>query len=150
MNVEVDVSINAPRDRVWKIISDIEKSVDVISSIEKIEVMENPDSGLVGFKWRETRTMFGKEATEVMWITDAEENASYQTRAESHGSIYVTKLQITDEGEGCVLAMSFEGTPQTFGAKLMWALTGFMARGSMRKALDKDLADIKTTAEQKG
>lgn len=148
MNVEVKKSINASGDRVWKIISDINGSADVISGIEKIEVLENPSDGLVGLKWRETRTMFGKEATEVMWITDAEENASYQTRAESHGSIYVTKLQITDEGEGCVLAMSFEGTPQTFGAKLMWALTGFMARSSMKKALEKDLQDIKTAAEQ--
>ena len=81
MNVEVQTLINAPRDRVWKIISDIDKSVDVISGIEKIEVLENPDAGLVGFKWRETRTMFGKQATEVMWITEAEENAYYQTRA---------------------------------------------------------------------
>lgn len=25
--------------------------------------------GLVGFKWKETHKMFGKEATEIMWIT---------------------------------------------------------------------------------
>ena len=150
MNVEVQVTINAPRDRVWKIISDIDKSADVIAGINKIEVLENPDAGLVGLKWRETRTMFGKEATEVMWITEEEEKAYYQTRAESHGSIYVTRLQITDEGEGCALTMRFEGTPQTIGSKLMWAFTGFMARGAMRKALEKDLKDIKTAAEQSG
>ena len=41
MNIEVDILINAPKEKVWGIITDIEGSVDVISGIEKIEVLEN-------------------------------------------------------------------------------------------------------------
>lgn len=46
---------------------------------------ENTASGLVGLKWRETRMLFGKEATAEKWITDAVENECYKTRAESDG-----------------------------------------------------------------
>ena len=32
----------------------------------------------------------------------------------------------------------------------MWALTGWMAKGAMRKTVDQDLADIKRAVEQAG
>jgi len=148
MELTVQTSIEAPRERVWQIISDIDHSVDVIRGIEKIEVLERPENGLTGLKWRETRTMFGKEATEIMWVTEAEENRYYQTRAESHGSVYVSRMQIEGGSDRCVLSMSFEATPATIGGKIMWALTGFMFKGSTRKALEQDLADIKRAAEE--
>ena len=147
METSVSKRIDAPCERVWGIITDIEGSPDVIQGISKVEVLERPESGLEGLKWRETRTMFGKEATEVMWITDVVANTSYRTRAESHGSVYVSTMELTREGDGCVLSASFSATPQTFSAKLMWALTGFMFRGSTRKAFEQDLDDIKRAAE---
>ena len=96
----------------------IEGAADAIRGIEKVEVLERPDTGLVGLKWRETRTLFGKTATEVMWITDAVESEFYQTRAESHGSVYVSRLSIAEGESGVTLTMGFEGTPQTAAAKL--------------------------------
>jgi hypothetical protein len=147
MKLSLSTSIDATPAKVWSIISDIEHAADHIQGIDKVEVLEKPKSGLKGLKWRETRTMFGKEATEVMWITEAKVNSHYLTRAESHGAIYVSGLSIAKDGEGCTLTMSFEGTPVTFGAKVMWALTGWMAKGAMKKALNQDLADIKAAAE---
>ena len=76
--------------------------------------MKSQKNGLVGLKWTETRLMFGKQATETMWITDAEENDYYQTRAESHGSIYISRLEIKDSGDGTELTMSFEGNTSEF------------------------------------
>lgn len=149
MNVEVQVDINGTKEDVWKVISDIENSTETIRGIEKIEVLEKPADSFVGLKWRETRTMFGRTATEVMWITEAEENKFYKTRAENHGAVYVSMLEITDKGENVSLSMSFEGTPQTFGAKVMSALTGWMVKGSSEKALMEDLMDIKAKVEGK-
>ena len=63
MKFEVNTQIRAPKEAVWKTISDIERSVATVSAIQKIEVLERPEDGLVGFKWRETRAMFGKEAS---------------------------------------------------------------------------------------
>ena len=119
MKLEMQIDIAATREEVWRAITNIEGAADAIRGIEKVEVLERPDTGLVGLKWRETRTLFGKTATEVMWITDAVENESYQTRAESHGSVYVSRFAIAEAAAGVRLTMGFEGTPQTAAAKIM-------------------------------
>ena len=147
MTIKVNVLINADVEKVWGIISDIENSINVITAINKIEVLNKPAEGLVDLKWRETRTMFGKEATEVMWITEAVENHHYKTRAESHGSVYISELSVMKQNGGIELTMAFGAEPQTFGAKFMWATMGFMFKGSTKKALQQDLEDIKVAAE---
>ena len=147
MKVSVDTMINGSKESVWKVISDIKGSEATIEGIEKIEVLEEPDQGLVGLKWRETRTMFGKAATEVMWITDAVENESYQTRAESHGAIYISRLDIAPADSGRRLSMELDGTPVKLGTKIIAGLTGFMFKGATAKALRKDLEDIKKAVE---
>ncbi|MGI9263993.1 MAG: SRPBCC family protein, partial [Gammaproteobacteria bacterium] len=69
MKVSTSIDIASPAENVWAVITDIENCVGRISSILDIEVLEKPETGFVGFKWKETRKMFGKEATEVMWVT---------------------------------------------------------------------------------
>ena len=147
MKVEAQTTINAPKAAVWNIITDWENAADRISGIEKIEILEKPENGLVGLKWRETRTMFGKTAVETMWITDEVEGQSYQTRAESHGSIYISHLGITGEDGNCTLTMGFDGTPVTFVSKLMLGLMGWMFKSATLKAIQQDLDDIKAAAE---
>jgi hypothetical protein len=147
MKIEVQIEIAASKEDVWRAITNIEGSADTIGAIEQVEVLERPDAGLVGLKWRETRNLFGKTATEVMWITDAAENQFYQTRAESHGSVYVSRLAIAENDAGVTLTMGFEGTPQTTAAKLMSATMGKMFKGATEKALRQDLQDIKAAVE---
>ncbi len=149
MRVTVETEINAPRADVWRLVTDIENAGTTINAIEDLDILERPETGIVGLKWRETRTMFGKTATEIMWITDAVEGSHYKTRAESHGSVYETLIELHDQDGRTRLAMTFEGKPQSFGAKIMWGLTGFIFKRATRKALAKDLADIKRTLEQK-
>lgn len=149
MRVTVETEIDAPRMEVWRLVTDIENATATIRAIQKIEVLERPRTGFVGFKWRETRTMFGKAATEVMWVTSAEEGAHYDTRAESHGSVYKTRVALSERNGKTSLTMTFEGEPQSLGARIMWGLTGFLFKGATRKALAKDLADIKAALERK-
>ncbi len=148
MQVSESVNIMASPAAVWKTITDIEHAESTIRGIDKIEILE-PATGpsIVGLKWRETRTLFGKAATEVMWIVDAKEPSHYDTRAESHGAVYTTRMALEAIEGGTRLSMTFNGEPQTMGSKLVWALTGWMAKGYMRKALKQDLADIKAAAE---
>ena len=148
MELSVQVPISASKEAIWNTITDIENAANTIGGINSIEVLEKPDS-LIGLKWKESRTMFGKEATETMWITHAEENSFYQTRAESHGSIYISKLWISEENGSNHLHMSFQGEAQTFGAKLMSFLMAPMMKGSMKKLVLKDLEDIKKAVEEK-
>ena len=149
MQLEMQTVINAPRAAVWNIITNIKNAAETISGIEKVEILEQPAEGLVGLKWRETRTLFGKTATEVMWITAAEENSFYDTRAESHGAIYTTRISLTDQGDSTNINMQFNGKPQTIGARIMMMLMGWMFRGATQKALVQDLDDIRKAAEDR-
>ena len=149
MEVATSVLIHAPRAVVWKRITDIEHAPQTISGIEKVEILERPASGLVGLKWKETRTMFGKTATEIMWITDAVEPEFYKTRAESHGAIYVASLELAEKAGGTELTMRFSGEAVTTSARLMWILMGWMFKSATRKACGKDLSDIKAAVEGK-
>ena len=147
MKMEAEVSIKSPRAEVWKVITDIDHAAERISGIIELEVLERPAEGLVGLKWRETREMFGKTATEEMWITEAVENGFYKTRAESHGSVYTAILAVSDEADGTLLRMSFDAQPQTMGAKVLSFLLGFMFKGATRKAIQQDPEDIKAAVE---
>ena len=148
MKAKAEVTINGKKEDVWKVITDIDNSVTTISAIEKIDVLERPETGLIGLKWEETRTMFGQQATEIMWITDVKENQYYQTRAENNGAIYESEFFL-EEAEGkTLLTMHFAGEAQSFGAKLMSFLTGFIFKGATQKAIQQDLKEIKALVEQ--
>ena len=51
MDARAEVLIDAPREKVWDVISDIENSVSIISGIERVTVLEEAQNGLVGLKW---------------------------------------------------------------------------------------------------
>ena len=149
MRCSTSIEISKPKAEVWNAVTDIPNAVGMISGIISVEVLENPETGLVGFKWKETRKMFGKEATEIMWITDAGENEYYCTRAESHGSVYKTRLSLNDDDGNTRLTMAFTGEPQTMGAKILSFVMGGFMKGSMEKELQKDLVDIRNFVEQR-
>ncbi len=149
MQVERSINIEAPPLAVWSIVSDIEKAESHISGIKKIEILEQAKGpSIVGLKWRETREFMGKDAVEVMWVTHANDPEYYDVRAESHGCIYISRLELSAEPDGTRLTMRFTGQPITFGAKIMWALTGWLAKKALRKTIDQDLRDIKEAAEK--
>lgn len=140
--------IAAAPDAVWSIVSDIPNAASVISGIKEIEIHESatgPD--IVGTKWKETREWMGQDAVETMWITDARAPAFYETRAESHGCIYQSRLELEQATAGTRLTMQFRCQPMTLGAKVLWVLTGWMAKRSIRKIIDQDLEDIKAATE---
>ncbi len=145
--ITLDIMIKGSAADIWKVISDIDGSVNVISGIEKVEVLERPESGLTGLKWRETRTMFGQSATEVMWITDSQENKGYSTRAESHGAIYTTRFDIREDDGVCLLTMTFGAELVKFSTRIVTLLTGWIFASATRKALMEDLEDIKKAVE---
>ena len=147
MNVQVEVTVNAPIADVWAVVTDIPNAAENMSGVDDVEVLEKPAVGLVGLKWKETRTIGGRSATETMWITDVEEEAYYTTEARSHGASYRTDIRVTDAADGTLLSMDFRADAQSLGAKIMSAVLGFMIKRSVKKALQKDLEDLKAAAE---
>ena len=149
MKLTIDIEIKSPKEKVWKVITDIENSVNTISGIDKIEILNKPKDTVVGLKWKETRTIFGKSATETMWITEATEYNYYKTRAESNGAIYQTILKLSEKENTTFLTMEFNSEAITIKGKIMAFIFGRMLNKTMKKLIKKDLIDIKTTVENK-
>ena len=147
MTITVSEEISATREQVWNIITDIDSWTDTVDGIVAVDVIDRPEDGVVGLKWRETRVLFGKEAIETMWISAAEPNHWYETTAENHGAIYSSRMNLDQSGDKVVLTMTFSAKPTTVAAKLM-SVVGFMFNGTMRKMLQKDLADIREAVEK--
>ncbi len=147
MNLTISIEIKAPKEKVWEVITDIEHAANTISGIEKIEILEKPKNTLIGLKWKETRTIFGKSATETMWITEAQENDYYKTRAESNGAIYQTVLKLSEKENTTLLTMEFHTEAVTLKGKFMAFIFGSMLKKTMKKLIKKDLIDIKNTIE---
>ena len=148
MEISVDVEISKPKNVVWTAITDIENCINMISGIIELKVLEKPEEGIVGLKWMETRKMFGKDASETMWITDAKEGEYYCTRAENHGAIYVTKMSVNELDGKTLLTMSFSSTSESIAIRIISSIMGLFIRKSMIKMLKRDLEDIKTFVEK--
>jgi hypothetical protein len=150
MIVEAQITINGSKAAIWAAITDIENAAETISGIENIEMVEKPDCGLVGLKWRETRKLFGKSATAEKWITEAVENEFYRTRAEDGGFVFLTTKRIAESAGGLVLSETHESNPQGIAAKLMSIPMRLFFKGVIKKAALQDLNDIKAAVEQQG
>ena len=149
MEIQVEREVGAAPERVWDVITDLPGSAGVISAIEAIEILDGPERLDVGTRWRETRTMFGKSATEEMVVTAIEPGRSYTVEAESKSAHYTSVLTIgaLDSGNSR-LSMSFGGEPKGLCAKLLAATVGRMFSGATKRALLQDLDDIATAAER--
>ncbi|WP_404396130.1 SRPBCC family protein [Pseudoalteromonas phenolica] len=143
MKVQESIVIPATKEQIWRIISDIRHAHQHISAIKSLVIIEQPKEGLKGLKWQETRTMFGKDASEIMWITESETNVFYKTKAQSHGCDYYSEMRITEHKEQCELIMSFKGEPHTLFAKFMSAIMSRFMVQQLRKTIQADLEDIK-------
>lgn len=148
MKMHAESKIAASPERVWEVVSDIEHADQFISGITDIEVLSRPEQGLQGLVWRETRLMFGKTASETMEVTQVEEGKAYHTKAASHGAEYHAVIRVLPEGEQTRLTMEFEALPQTWVAKIMTLLMGFMIKKATLQAFQQDLLDIKHYIER--
>lgn len=149
MEINVSTEINCAKEQVWKAITDIDNCKNMIDAIIDLTVLERPETGLVGLKWSETREMFGREASETMWITEAVEGQYYCTRAENCGAVYLTKMAVTEDNGKTILSMSFSSESMSFIGKVFSALMGLLMKKSLVKMLEKDLQDIKQYLENK-
>jgi hypothetical protein len=100
----------------------------------------------VGTRFRETRIMFKKEATEIMEISVFDRPSRYVHLAESHGTKYVTTYELTPEGSGTRLVRSFQADPQTFFAKLLSLAFALFMKACIRE-IEKDMDDLKMLCE---
>lgn len=144
--IQISETIAASPEAVFDALTDLEGTADRIQGIESLEVLTEGPVG-VGTRFRETRTMFGREATEEMEFSVFERPGRYVLVAESHGMRYETEHLVEAVDGGSRVTLRFQGEPQTTGAKIMSAMSGLFM-GAARKAMQQDLADLKRSLEE--
>ena len=82
---EVSTVISASPERVFALFTDLAHAPDNIRAIKKLELL-TPGPMCMGTRFRETRVMFGKEATEEMEVIERTRPA-----AKSFSSCLLTK-----------------------------------------------------------
>lgn len=148
MKVSVSRDVDAPAGVVWTIMTDLNTFEDTISGIKAVEILSEGSDFDIGTKWRETRTMFGKEATEEMWVSEIDPGRNYVVNAESHGAKYTTTMSVTPTSDGtCEVTMDFGGEAVGTVAKIMSATIGRLFENATKKAFAQDLDDIAAVAE---
>lgn len=148
MFIESEIVINSSKDTVWNDLINIENSLNVFEDIKAIEIIHKNEDSLVGLKWKETRELMGKQASEIMYIIEANELSDYTAEAINSGCLYHTTVSVQDSDNQVVVKKSFRAKPITFIAKIFYPLMLLM-KGTLNKCLIKDLRDLKTYSESK-
>ena len=148
---ELVVSHNssATAENVWSVLTDLDNAASSISAIEKVERLDDSDGFGVGTTWRETRTMFGKTATEDMTVTAIDPGRSYSTEARSHGALYRSSLRVEPIDGGSRITVTFGAEPTGTISRIFASTVGRLFDSYTRKALAKDLTDIASVAERR-
>ncbi|MFE6460079.1 SRPBCC family protein [Streptomyces cinereoruber] len=149
-SVVVERRVAASPGPVWEAITDLPDLPRVLTGVRKVEVL-TPGGFGVGTRWRETRRMLGREATEEMTVTVCEPPDRYVTVADSHGTHYVSELTLSPDGTGStVLRMSFSARPAHGRAPgLLGRAFARLGAKALAKALAKDLSDIARAVESR-
>jgi carbon monoxide dehydrogenase subunit G len=144
--ITVTRRVAAPADRVWEVFTDLEHAPDRLSGVTAVEVLTPGPFG-PGTRWRETRVMYGKEATEEMTVAETDPPRGYVVTAESHGARYRSEFRFTPSGDGTDVAMTFGGQPTSLVSRVLGAVTMPLMKRSVTKALTQDLVDLAAACE---
>lgn len=140
--------VNASREKVWAVISDIPGSARTLSAVRSIQMLSEGPYG-EGTRWKETRAMMGREETVEMQVSQSEPPRGTTVKARQGGADYTSRFTLEERDGGTELTLFFgaEVLKPTFLSKIMMAAFGRIGMGVTRKALAKDLADIAAKAE---
>ena len=138
----VSTFVSAPIESVFNIYTDLENIAERVSAITKLEILTEGPFGK-GTRWRETRVVMKKAATEEMTVTSLDPPNGYTVESRSHGMLYETHFTFKPESDGTRVTWGFNGTPQTFGARLSAPIFALFFNGMMKKCMLSDLEELR-------
>lgn len=150
--VRLTQHVDAPAAAVWAVLTDLAAADRTLSGVDSVEILTDGPYA-VGTRWRETRTMFGRSASEEMEVAEVEEMRRTVVVAQNGGVAYRTVFELTEKpGSGTDLSMVFGATmPEQRGLKkVLFQLMGRLGLAATRKAMEKDLQDIAAAAAARG
>lgn len=147
--IQFSILVDAPQEDTFETFTNLDRSPEILSDVVRVEVLDEGSIG-AGTRFRETRKMFGKEHSETLQFSEFDPGSGYTLSCTSCGCEFTSRFRFSSEGEGTRVQMDMESRPVTLFARIVTPITGFMMRGSMRKAIEKDLFELKQAAEAAG
>ncbi|MDZ7692842.1 MAG: SRPBCC family protein [Balneolaceae bacterium] len=135
-------TVHAPVELVFNTIADIRNFSEAVPDIVDVQFLSEIKSG-VGTRFRETRLVKGKEATEEMEVTEYVENDCIRIIAESHGTIWDSLFTVAGNSMDTELKLKLEAKANTLLAKMI----NPMMKGMIKKAIGKDMNAVKRYCE---
>ncbi len=140
--------INAPIDRVFAIFADLRNAEHNVRAIKRLEVLTDGPIR-AGTRFRETRTMFRRDATETMEVKTFSPPNSYSVGCFACGAEWLSEFRFSPAGDGATrLDVEMRCRPMSLMARLMTPFSFLMA-GAMKKCIEADLDDLQAIAEGK-
>jgi len=147
MRIAVEFVVEAPPDAVFAAAADIANWAQFISAIESVALLTSGPVG-VGTRFRETRMMFGRRASEEMTVVEMVPPERIVLTAFNHGTEYRAEHRFAGDGTGTRMTLVFEARPATRLARL-FAPLGWLLMGRVKRQLEADGADLKREAERR-
>jgi carbon monoxide dehydrogenase subunit G len=144
--IRIERAVNAAPAAVFAAATDVANWPTIVPAITRTELLTPGPVGL-GTRFRETRTVFGRTATEEMEFVAFEPGRGTTIGADSHGCRYRTRFDVEPSGSGTRLVMTFEAQPLTVVAKVMSILMKPMMK-KMAEMCARDLDAIKAHCER--
>lgn len=146
---EVSLDFNVPKEEVFRGLLDLEAAEEWMQGVISIERL---DEGPIveGSEWKETRKIFGKEATEYFEVKSIEPFEAIQLRCDgTKGTTgkgeYIFNYHVSDIPNGSMVTLNGEIKELSGIMKLL----GKLLSNNFRKGCMKDLEALKEHLEKK-
>lgn len=141
--VAVSRVIDAPVDRVFSTIADVETFARAVPDIADVEFVSERRSG-VGTVFRETRVMRGRHATSELEVTEYVENELIRLVSDEGGTIWDSVFTVAPIGGGGTrLDLVMDARPHTLTARVV----NWLTRSIIRRSIEGDMDAVKAYCE---
>ncbi len=141
-NVTATRRIDAPVDVVFRTVAHVEQFSQAVPHVLRVEFLSEAKSG-VGARFRETRTMMGREASTELEVTEYVENARVRIVSEAGGALWDTVFTTVPDGAATALTMVMDAQPRSLSARM----TLPFIIGAVRRAVEQDMDAVQSFCE---
>ncbi|MEZ6140225.1 MAG: SRPBCC family protein [Zavarzinella sp.] len=140
--ISLEILIDADYRRVFQVVADPRIYADAIPDVIQMEVLSEP-YGVIGTRVRDTRKIGDQLISTEMEVVDYHANRSITTQAIAYNCTWTNIFEVNPEGYQTLLTLQVDFEPHQFFTRiLIW-----MMRGTMRRALQKELIHLKNYCE---
>lgn len=147
IGTEVGRRVAAPIEVVWSTIAAFGAYPGSVRSYVGVEYLTTQTGGLEA-SWRQTRTVFGREHSQVLRIVAWDRPHRLETVAHESGAGYRTTYQLAALDGATQVTVRFEVEATNVLGSLVQRLFGRRLMASTREAMERDLEDLGAAAER--